>query len=121
MQPTVATDRVVIDQIKGRDRKTLETLLADRAKWRRIGKEADENSKACSELLLPILTRLGIRNILASDDLGTTMQFILVSTNSRHLSRGKLIDAGVDPDIIEECTEVTPYQTIQVRGIKEKE
>lgn len=117
MPETEPTKKYVLADVAAKQRKELAELLAERAKWQRIKTEAEDNAANCSILLVPLLQKLGIKNILAPDDTGTDKVFILTHGVNTSIKRELLLVRGVDPDIIEDCTVRTQYDSVQVRKV----
>ena len=116
---TPKPEKVTINEVVNENtRAELAELLAERAKWVRIAKEAKEMGDSCSEMIKPMLADLGITNILAADDQGCTKQFIMQGGVNATIKRKLLIDAGIDPELIDQCTDHTSYTSIQVRNYK---
>lgn len=110
------SEKHTLDSIKGaKARKEIAELLAEQARWKRIRTEAEENIKLATELLIPKLINLGITNILAPDDQGTDKVFIVTNGTNVSIKRELLLLRNVDPQIIEDCTVRTQYQSLQVR------
>ncbi len=104
-----------------RKKKELAELLAHRAQFSRIKKNAEEEIEACNAALVPMLQSLDIVSILAYDDMGMPKRFVVTQGSNSSINKQKLLLASVHPDIIAQCTTVSKFTTIQVRDIKEAE
>jgi hypothetical protein len=113
-------EKKTLNDVKSkRKREELAGLLAEKARWTRQKKEAEDNLEAVTEILAPLMDELQVANITAPDDNGVPKCFILVHGTSSRIDKTELINHSVDPELIALCTKYTDYVSITVRSVRD--
>jgi hypothetical protein len=98
-----------------KDRVKMDKLLRRRFEVQQEMASLEKEKRDLNDEISPLMNAYEVKSI----DMGY-FTATYVEGCSAHISKTALLDHGVGPDVIEECTSRTEFTTIQVRKKKEK-
>lgn len=112
MEPTTAT----IDAIrKASERKALKEMMDMRVELNARKAQIEEDLKSCNEMILATLKKHNYKSMVFEDQTGQGWTFTVMNGCNTSIDKKALLNKGIDPELIEQCTKRTEYTTITAR------